>query len=97
MPRKITLYSELEALRNLGPKSAAWLAAVGLTSREDLVRTGAVGACRLLREAGCPVTRVMAYAIEGALMDCDWWKIPMSFRQQIARDFDILKRTRKKA
>ena len=31
-------------LRNIGPKSAAWLRQVGLRSREDLVAIGAVGA-----------------------------------------------------
>lgn len=39
-------------LRNIGPKSAAWLRQVGLRSREDLVATGAVGAFVKVKRAG---------------------------------------------
>lgn len=83
---------ELSALRNLGPKSAAWLADVGIGSRAELSEIGAIGACRLLREAGHPVSRVMACAIQGALMDCDWRELPLEFRRRIAADFDRLRR-----
>jgi len=38
------------------------------------------------------VTRNMAYAIEGALMDCDWRDLPFEFRKQIALDFSRLRR-----
>jgi hypothetical protein len=86
------LSSELERLRNLGPKSSAWLGQVGITTRSELARVGAIGACRRLLLAGHPVTRNMAYAIEGALMDCDWRAIPSEFRKQLAADFSALKR-----
>lgn len=39
-------------LRNIGPKSAAWLRQVGLRSREDLVAIGAVGAFVKVKRAG---------------------------------------------
>ena len=39
MPRRPAKFiSEIEALRNLGPKSAAWLADIGITTRD--VRRG---------------------------------------------------------
>jgi len=90
MRRFVPVVSELEGLRNLGPKSAAWLAEVDITTRTELARIGAIGACRRLRHAGHPVTRNMAYAIEGALMDCDWRAIPFEFRKQLALDFSAL-------
>ena len=40
-------------LRNIGPKSAAWLRQVGLRSAEDLAAVGAVGAFVKVRRAGC--------------------------------------------
>lgn len=71
--------------RNLGPKSMAALARVGLYTRQDLERVGGVGAYQLLREQGFPVSRNMAYAIEGALMDVDWRALPHEFKLEINR------------
>ena len=94
MPRRArALVSEVETLRNLGPKSALWLKQVGILTRADLVRVGPIGACRLLRDAGHRVSTVMAYAIEGALMDCDWRALPFAFRRQLRLDFQRLSRT----
>lgn len=84
MPRPTLKYvSEIEALRNLGPKSAAWLADAGISTRSELARTGAIEACRRMLRAGHPVTTVMAYAIEGALMNCDWRELPFEFRKHL--------------
>ncbi len=87
----------LEGLRNLGPKSAEMLAGVGITTRDGLAKVGAMGACRQLRAAGHPVSRNMAYAIEGALMDCDWRALPLDFQKQIAVHFAAMKRELKNA
>lgn len=76
---------DLASLRNLGPKSAAALARVGLTKKEDLQRVGGVGAYQLLREKKIPVSKNMAYAIEGALMDVDWRALPFEFKFEINR------------
>ena len=87
--------SEIEALRNLGSKSVAWLADVGLHSRAELAAVGAIEACRRLRRAGHPVTTVMAYAIGGALMDCDCRALPFAFRQHLTLEFQKLRRESK--
>ncbi len=50
-----------------------------------------------MRRAGRPVTTVMAYAIEGALMDCDWQALPFEFRKHLAMEFQKLKRESKKS
>jgi hypothetical protein len=39
-------------LRNIGPKSAAWLRQVGVRTQEDLVAAGAIGAFLKVRRAG---------------------------------------------
>lgn len=88
MPRQaLKFVSEIEALRNLGPKSAAWLAHAGISTRSELARTGAIEACRRMRRAGHPVTTVMAYAIEGALLNCDWRELPFEFRKHLRIEF----------
>ncbi len=86
---------DLSALRNLGPRSAEMLAAVGIRTRDDLARHGAIGACRLLLAAGHPISLNMAYAIEGALMDCDWRRIPHEFRIHLVKEFRLLQRAGK--
>lgn len=80
----------LAHLRNLGPKSAAMLAGIGITDREQLARAGALEACRQLRESGHSVSLNMAYAIEGALMDVDWRDLPADFRRNLQREWQRL-------
>ena len=60
---------ELQHLKNLGKTSAQWLHAVGIHSANDLRRYGAVGAYRAVRARGFRASKVLLYAIEGALLD----------------------------
>ena len=60
---------ELQHLKNLGKTSAQWLHAVGIHSASDLRRLGAVGAYRAVRARGFRASKVLLYAIEGALLD----------------------------
>jgi probable rRNA maturation factor len=90
-PSRFRPMATLQGLRNLGPKSAAWLAEIGITTRTELAKIGAIEACRRLRTAGYPVSRTMAYAIEGALMDLDWRDIPHEFRLKISLEFKKLR------
>ena len=59
-------------LRNIGPKSAAWLRQVGLRTREDLEAAGAVDAFVKVRRAGFKPSLNLLYSLEGALLDCQW-------------------------
>jgi hypothetical protein len=86
---------DVSTLRNLGPRSAAMLAEIGIRSRADLVRHGATGACGLLLAAGHRVSLNLAYAIEGALMDCDWREIPHDFRLHLVKEFRRLQEARR--
>lgn len=83
---------DVSTLRNLGPRSAALPAAIGIRTRDDLARHGALGVCQRLLAAGHPVSLNLAYAIEGALMDCDWRQIPHDFRVHLVKEFRLLKR-----
>ncbi|MCI0348903.1 MAG: TfoX/Sxy family protein [Acidobacteriales bacterium] len=92
MHRSAAHNSEIAGLRNLGPKSAEWPEAIGITTRQQLARVGAIEACRRLRDAGYLVTTNMVYAIEGALMDCDWRALPFEFRKHLRVEFAKLHR-----
>ena len=70
-------------LRNIGPKSAAWLRQVGLRSREDLVAIGAVGAFVKVKRAGFKPSLNLLYALEGALLGCHWQQVPEDRRAQL--------------
>ncbi len=63
---------ELLTLKNLGTTSTQWLHAVGIHSATDLRRLGSVGAYRAVRARGFRASKVLLYAIEGALLDVHW-------------------------
>ena len=65
-----------EKLRNIGPKSAAWLRQVGLRTRADLEGVGAVEAFMRVKRAGFKPSLNLLYALEGALRDCHWQEVP---------------------
>jgi DNA transformation protein and related proteins len=70
-------------LRNIGPKSAAWLRQVGLRTREDLEAAGPVDAFMRVRRAGFKPSLNMLYALEGALQDCHWQEVPEARRTEL--------------
>ncbi len=75
--------ASLKQLRNLGPASTAWLAAIGVHNRRDLEKLGAVNAYRILRDHGYPATLNLVYAIEGALRDRDWKGLPVKLVREL--------------
>ena len=75
--------SDTAKLRNIGPKSAAWLRQVGLRSREDLEHAGPVGAYLKMRRAGFKPSLNLLYALEGALCDCHWQEVPEARRVEL--------------
>lgn len=70
-------------MRNIGPKSAAWLRQVGLRTHEDISAIGTVEAFMRVKRAGFKPTLNLLYAIEGALLDCHWQEISDERRQQL--------------
>jgi DNA transformation protein len=83
----------LDGLVNIGPKSAAWLAAAGIDSIERLREVGSIGACRKLLEDGRPVSVLMAYAIEGALQGIHWNALDAEIRRSLVAEFARTKRS----
>jgi len=75
-------------LRNIGPKSAAWLRQVGLHSPADLAAAGPVAAFMKVRRAGFKPSLNLLYSLEGALQDCHWQDVPEARRQQLVADYE---------
>lgn len=86
---------ELQHLRNLGKTSAQWLHAVGIHSLSDLKRLGAVDAYRAVKARGFKASKVLLYAIEGALLDVHWNDIPAERKEALNRQVDLLAGARK--
>lgn len=70
-------------LRNIGPKSAAWLRQVGLRTLDDLAAAGPVDAYMRVRRAGFRPGLNLLYAIEGALNDTHWQEVPDARRVEL--------------
>lgn len=76
-------HSELLQLKNLGMATVNILHAVGITTREELAEVGAVEAYRRIRARDINVSRVMLYALEGALRDVHWNELPQQTKDEL--------------
>jgi len=63
-------------IRNVGPKSAAWLRQVGVRTQEDLERLGPVDAFMKVKRAGFRPSLNLLYALAGAIENCHWADLP---------------------
>lgn len=73
----------VKTMKNIGPQSAKWLAAVGVLTKKDLEGLGAVNAFRLMRKHGYNVTPVILYALQGAIMDLHWNRLPGKLKDDL--------------
>src|SRR5690606_5987620 len=72
-----------DKLKNVGPKSAAWLRQVGVRTQGDLESLGAVAAFIKVKRAGFRPSLNLLYALEGALLGCHWQQVPEDRRTQL--------------
>jgi len=70
-------------IRNVGPKSAAWLRQVGVRTTEDLARIGPVEAFLKVKRAGFRPSLNLLYSMAGALADCHWAELPEEQKQTL--------------
>jgi DNA transformation protein len=73
-------------LRNIGPKSMAWLRQTGVRSLDDLKAVGALAAYVRVKRAGFKPSLNLLYALEGAILDCHWQDVPEERRSQLILD-----------
>lgn len=70
-------------LKNLGTASVNILRAVGIHNRDELAQIGAVKAYKRIKARDIQVSKVMLYALEGALLDLHWTQLPPALKQQL--------------
>lgn len=75
-------------IRNVGPKSAAWLRQVGVRTTEDLARIGPVEAFLKVKRAGFRPSLNLLYSMAGALDDCHWAELPEARKQELLLTLD---------
>lgn len=75
-------------MRNIGPKSAAWLRQVGLRTQEEIATAGAVDAFMRVKRAGFRPSLNLLYALEGALADCHWQEVPEARRHLLVAEYE---------
>lgn len=76
----------LLGLKNLGMASVNILHAVGVNTYEDLSGMGAVEAYCRIKARGIHVSKVMLYALQGALMDVHWSDLPQDLKAQLVAE-----------
>jgi DNA transformation protein and related proteins len=70
-------------LRNIGPITGKWLAAVGIHTLDDLKQVGVVNAYNLVKAHGYNASLNLLWALQGALTEMHWTKVPATIRQQL--------------
>lgn len=78
--------SELLQLKNLGMASVNILHAVGISTCAELRRVGAVEAYRKIKARDINVSKVMLYALQGALLDVHWNDLPPGLKEQLVAE-----------
>lgn len=81
-------HSELLDLKNLGSASVNILHAVGINSYHDLEKVGPVEAYKRIKNRDIHVSKVMLYALQGALLNTHWNDLAPDLKQQLLVDAD---------
>ena len=81
--------SELLELKNLGLASVNILHAIGVNSQQELKELGAVEAYRRIRSRDIHVSKVMLYALHGALMDTHWKELGPDLKERLVADSEL--------
>lgn len=70
-------------IRNVGPKSAAWLRQVGIRSEEEVKALGSIEVFFKVKKAGFKASLNLLYALEGAVLDCHWTEVSTERRNEL--------------
>jgi len=83
-----TSNQELLQLKNLGMASVNILHAIGINTYADLQKIGAVEAYRRIRSRDINVSKVMLYALQGALMNIHWNDLPPDLKARLVLEVE---------
>ena len=83
------MQSDLLDLKNLGNTSIHWLHTIGINSLEDLQSKGAVAAYVEIKQRGIRVSKVLLYALHGAMTDTHWNDLDTDTKQRLVEAADL--------
>ena len=95
METSMQMPTELTNMKNLGVATVNILGAVGIHTPEELREAGAVETYCRIRERGIRVSKVMLYALQGALMDVHWNDLSPDLKAQLVQEADNHEQTSK--
>jgi DNA transformation protein len=78
--------SDLITLKNIGRATVNILHAVGINSYEDLKNEGPVKVYLSIQRRNINVSKVMLYALQGALLNTHWTQLDPELKQQLLSD-----------
>jgi DNA transformation protein len=84
------MQSDLLSLKNLGNTSVNWLLSIGVHSRHELEQMGPVQAYNRIRERGIKVSKVLLYALQGALLDIHWTELDTKLKHCLLAEAERL-------
>ena len=70
-------------IRNVGPKSAAWLRQVGIRTEEEVKAIGSIEVFFKVKKAGFKASLNLLYALEGAVLGCHWTEVSTERRSEL--------------
>ena len=82
------MQSDLLELKNLGNTSINWLRVIGINSRQDLESKGPAEAYLEIKSRGIRVSKVLLYALHGALADTHWSQLDNDIKHQLLEEVD---------
>jgi hypothetical protein len=73
-------------MRNVGPKSTAWLASIGIHSLEQVAVLGVAETYRRVKAAYPEkVSLNLLYGLQAALLDLPWTVLPLYKKNELTR------------
>lgn len=81
----------LDSMVNIGKEMKTKLFSIGVSSAEDLIRLGSKEVFRQLKEQYPNVCLVHLYALQGAIINIDYNKLPDELKLDLKRYNDNLK------
>ena len=86
------MQSDLLELKNLGNTSIHWLRTIGVNSLADLNKKGAVAAYIEIKQRGIRVSKVLLYALHGAMIDTHWNDLDTETKQRLVAEAERFSR-----
>lgn len=73
-------------MKNIGPRSRQWLAAVGIYTIDDLRRAGSITTYKILKERyPRKVSLNLLWGLEAAIRDVDWREFTETDKEELKK------------